>query len=103
MRTEPQDDRRARVENRLREAFEPELLEIEDESHRHRGHPGAAAGGAHYRVVVVSSSFEGVPRVKRHRMVYDALGPLMDSEVHALALRTLTPAEWEAERAESAP
>jgi BolA protein len=97
MNSDP-SDRQARVEARLREAFQPEILEIEDESHRHRGHPGAASGASHYRVLLVSSRFESCPPVKRHRMVYEALEGLMNSEVHALALQTLTPAEREAER-----
>ncbi len=85
--------RLARVEARLREDFEPELLELHDESHRHRGHAGAASGGAHLRLLLVSSRFEGSSRMVRHRMVYDALEAFMDSEIHALALRLLTPDE----------
>ena len=97
MRTErdppSEGNRRSRVEEALREAFSPELLEVEDESHRHRGHPGATSGGSHFRVLLVSARFEGLGRLERHRMVYDVLGGLMDTEIHALALRALTPAE----------
>jgi stress-induced morphogen len=82
-----------RVEALLREAFDPQSLRIEDESHRHRGHPGAASGGSHLRVVLVSSRFEGRSRIERHRMVYEALGPLMGTDIHALALETLAPSE----------
>ncbi len=100
MRTESDEEGRAerkiRLEAALREAFHPELLEIEDESTRHRGHPGAADGGSHFRVVLVSSRFEGQTRLDRHRMVYDVLDELMGSEIHALALQALTPAEREA-------
>ncbi len=103
MEADPPSDRQSRVEAVLREAFEPQLLEIVDESHRHRGHAGAASGGSHYRVLLVSTRFEGCPRIKRHRMVYDALGLLMQSEVHALALQTLTPEERETEQAGSPP
>jgi BolA protein len=87
------EERRVCVEARLREAFEPLRLEVRDESDRHRGHPGAASGGSHYRVVLVSSRFAGQPRLERHRMVYDALEGLMGSEIHALALELLSPEE----------
>jgi BolA protein len=73
--------------------LEPELIEIEDESHRHAGHPGAASGGGHYRVRLVSRRFAGVPRLARHRLVYDALAGMMKREVHALSLTLLAPDE----------
>jgi BolA protein len=89
------EERRARVAARLRKALEPSRLEILDESGRHRGHPGAASGGSHFRVILVSSCFEGRSRMERHRMVYDALGELMGTEIHALALELRTPLEGE--------
>lgn len=73
--------------------LEPELLEIEDESHRHAGHPGAASGGGHYRLRLVSQCFAGLPRLARHRLVYDALDGLMKREVHALSMTLQTPEE----------
>ena len=54
-------------------------------------------GGDHFAMLVVSERFEGVSLVRRHRLVYDALGDLMRAEVHALSLRTLTPAEHDAD------
>ena len=88
------DDRVGLIEAKLRDAFSPAHVTVEDESHRHRGHAGAAGGGGHFRVTLVSERFEGMPRIKRHRSVYDALAGLMDSEIHALALHAFTPEEW---------
>jgi BolA protein len=82
---------RARIESILREAFDPERLEIEDDTHRHAGHRGAASGGGHYRVVVVAEAFRGLTRLEQHRRVYDALGELIGRDVHALGLRTAAP------------
>jgi BolA family transcriptional regulator, general stress-responsive regulator len=72
--------------------LEPGLIEIEDESGLHVGHAGAKEGG-HYRLTVVSARFSGQSRVARHRTVYQALGPLMQNGIHALALQTLAPDE----------
>ncbi len=87
-------DRVRRIEEVLRESLAPVELRVEDESHQHVGHPGARAGGGHFRVSIVSARFEGAPRVKRHRMIYDALGDEMREEIHALAIEALTPQEW---------
>lgn len=85
-----------RVEELIREklaALAPESLSIEDDSAQHAGHEGAKGGGGHYRLVVVSKRFEGKPLQARHRMVYEALGPLMHKEIHALALAAYAPGE----------
>ena len=74
-------------------ALSPESLSIEDESAQHAGHEGARGGGGHYRLVVVSGRFAGQPLQARHRMVYDALGPLMHREIHALAINAYAPDE----------
>ena len=71
----------------------PEVLEIVDESSRHAGHEGAKSGGGHYRLTIVSRRFEGQPARARHRMVYDALGPMMRKEIHALAIKAYAPGE----------
>jgi BolA protein len=89
-------DRRSRIESRLRDALAANHVDVVDESHRHAGHAGAAAGGGHFRATVVSARFEGLSRVARQRLVYEALAAEMRGEIHALALRTLTPAEWAA-------
>ena len=64
-----------------------------DDSHRHRGHAGAASGAGHYRVVLVSERFRGVPRVERHRMVYASLAAELRGEIHALELDARSPDE----------
>ena len=76
-------------------------LEILDESSKHAGHAGAAAGGGHFSCVVVSAAFHDRSTLERHRAVYQALGDLMKHEVHALALQTFDPTEW-AERRDPA-
>ncbi|ANM29115.1 hypothetical protein ABI59_05125 [Acidobacteria bacterium Mor1] len=83
------------IETRLTERFSPVHLEIVDDSARHAGHPGAAGGGGHFLVTLVSADFEGMPRVQRHRAVYQELDGLMGGAIHALGLKTWTPAEWE--------
>ena len=84
-----------RIEARLREALSPAHLEIVDDSRKHVGHAGAAGGGGHYSCRVVSDAFRGLGPVERHRAVYAALGDLVGREIHALALETATPEEWQ--------
>jgi BolA protein len=90
-------DRRSQIEARLRAELSASHVAVEDESHRHAGHAGAASGGGHFRATVVSERFLGLSRVARQRLVYSALAAEMKSEIHALALRTWTPAEWAAQ------
>jgi len=71
----------------------PESLEIIDESAAHAGHAGARSGGGHYRLVIVAQAFEGKAAQARHRMVYDALGPMMKHDIHALAIKAYAPGE----------
>jgi BolA family transcriptional regulator, general stress-responsive regulator len=86
------NDRVERITTLLQD-LSPISCQVEDESALHAGHAGAASGGGHYRLHLVSSRFEGLNRVSRHRLVYDCLGKLMKTEIHALALTLLTPAE----------
>jgi BolA protein len=81
------------IRNRLRAALAPDALEIEDESHRHAGHAGARDGRGHFRVRIVSAAFEGQSAIARHRAVYAALGDLMQTDIHALAIDARTPEE----------
>jgi BolA protein len=74
-------------------ALSPESISIEDESAQHVGHAGAAGGGGHYRLTIVSPRFSGQPLQARHRMIYDALGPLMRREIHALKISAYAPGE----------
>ena len=75
------------------EALSPTALEIRDDSHKHAGHAGARDGRGHFTVRVISDRFEGLSLLKRHRLVYDALGPLMRTDIHAMAIQVRTPEE----------
>jgi BolA protein len=75
----------------------PESIEIDDDSALHAGHPGAASGGGHSRLALVSAAFAGKPKVERHRMVYAALGDLMQGRIHALAIVAQAPGETTAD------
>ncbi|HVP30254.1 MAG TPA: BolA family protein [Myxococcota bacterium] len=88
--------RRARIEAKLRERLAAAHVEVVDESHLHAGHAGAAGGAGHFRATVVSERFAGLSRVAAQRLVYDALADEMGAEIHALAIRALTPEQWRA-------
>ncbi|MGH8054318.1 MAG: BolA family protein [Stenotrophomonas sp.] len=77
----------------LQAAFAPALLEVEDDSHRHAGHAGARDGRGHFNVLVVSEVFAGKAPLARHRAVYTAVGTMMETDIHALSIKALTPAE----------
>ncbi|MCE2868365.1 MAG: BolA family protein [Gammaproteobacteria bacterium] len=86
------DDRVSRIRSAL-DALDPLSLDIRDDSHKHAGHAGARDGRGHFSVHLVSARFEGLPPLRRHRMVYDALGQLMETDIHAVAIQARTPAE----------
>jgi BolA protein len=86
------------IRQRLEEALAPTELEVVDDSHRHAGHAGARDGRGHFNVRLVSSSFSGKRRVARHKLVYAALGALMQTDIHALGLIALSPEESESGR-----
>jgi BolA family transcriptional regulator, general stress-responsive regulator len=77
----------------LLEALEPMALDIVDDSALHAGHEGAKSGGGHYRLSIVSPRFAGENTVARHRLIYGALAPLMQRDIHALAIAALAPGE----------
>lgn len=81
------------IRGRLNAALAPDALDIEDESHRHAGHAGARDGRGHFRVRIVSTAFVGKSALARHRAIYAALGDLMQSDIHALAIDARTPEE----------
>lgn len=85
------DDRVARIEAILREEFSPIKLQIKDQSHLHAGHAGAQDGRGHYEVTIVANAFAGQRPIARHRMIYDALGSLMETDIHALRINALSP------------
>jgi BolA protein len=82
------------ITNKLREAFQPESLDVSDESHLHEGHAGHRPGGeTHFRVYIVSNAFDGKSRIERHRMINAALAAELAGPVHALAIKAFAPGE----------
>ncbi|MBC3860847.1 BolA family transcriptional regulator [Undibacterium jejuense] len=81
------------LKNRLTNALQPVVCELQDDSAAHAGHAGAASGGSHYNLKIISHQFEGLNRISRHRLVYDAIGDMMHTDVHALAIVALAPSE----------
>ncbi len=73
--------------------LDPVLVEVIDESALHAGHAGARSGGGHYRLKIVASRFNGQSRLARHRLVFDAVGDLMQGRIHALPMNALSPEE----------
>ena len=92
-------ERVALIRSRLEAAFEPEELEIVDDSRRHAGHPGARDGRGHFNVRILSREFSGKKTVERHRMVYGALGSLMQTDIHALGVVALSPEDSDSPKA----
>jgi BolA protein len=86
-------DRLDRIRSRLLATFTPVECQLLDESHLHAGHAGAKSGGGHYRLHMVSTRFEGLNRVSRHRLVYDSLRDMMHTDIHALTIIALAPSE----------
>jgi len=80
-----------RMRAALEQALAPVELDIIDDSHKHVGHAGARGGAGHYSVVIVSARFTGLPLLERHRMVYDALREMMNTDIHALSIQARTP------------
>jgi BolA protein len=83
--------REQRLRRRLESRFAPALLVIENESHLHAGHAGAAEGHSHFRVTIVAEAFRGVSPLARHRLVYAAVGDLLKTDIHALAIDASPP------------
>jgi BolA family transcriptional regulator, general stress-responsive regulator len=82
------------ITNKLREAFSPESLEVQDESHLHEGHAGHRPGGeTHFHVYIVSEAFKGKSRLERHRLINAELAAELAGSVHALALHAKAPGE----------
>ena len=88
-----------RIHQLLSLSLSPVSLTIDDESSLHAGHAGAASGGGHYRIRMISARFEGLGKLGRHRLVYDCLREMMQKDIHALAMTLLTPAEATASEA----
>jgi BolA protein len=86
-------ERLEKIRLRLEGTFSPQECHLEDDSAAHHGHAGAASGAGHFRLRLVSAQFEGLNLVKRHRLVYDSVRDMMNTEIHALTMTTLAPSE----------
>jgi BolA protein len=81
-----------RIQRLLQQQLKPAHLEVRDDSRAHAGH--ANAGRGHFHVRIVSTSFEGLKPIQRHRLVNETLATLFESDIHALAIEALTPSEF---------
>jgi len=86
-------ERVRRIEQRLTDALQPSELLIRDQSHLHAGHAGAQEGKGHFDIQIVSAAFLGQSLMQRHRQIYDALGDMMETDIHALKIRAKAPDE----------
>ena len=86
-------DRQQRIQDRLAAEFEPADLLVKDQSHLHAGHAGAKDGKGHYDIHIVSKKFAGYSAIQRHRQIYEALGDLMETDIHALKIQARAPGE----------
>lgn len=83
------------IRSKLETALAPIHLEVVDDSAAHAGHAGAVqSGGGHFSALIVSQAFEGKSPVKRHQLVYQALGDMLQSDIHAIAIKALSPSEY---------
>jgi BolA protein len=87
------DVRRERLVGRLKDGLGPDHLEVIDDSHHHAGHAGAADGRGHFTVLIVSQRFAGLSTLERHKLVYQVVGDMMTTDVHALSIQALAPGE----------
>lgn len=78
-----------RMQQMIQDALNPTHLEVIDESHKHIGHAGAKEGKGHFTVVIKSEALEGKRMLQQHRMVYEALGDMMETDIHALAIKVI--------------
>ena len=86
-------DRLQQIEERLKAEFTPVHLQVKDQSHLHAGHAGARDGMGHFEATIVADAFAGKSRIERHRLVYAALGSLMQTDIHALKINAYSPDE----------
>ena len=86
-----ESERVANIRERLQQALQPTTLVIVDDSAAHAGHVGAQAGGGHFNVEICSAAFAGKTPIQRHRLVYEALGSMMEQAIHALSIKASVP------------
>lgn len=84
-------DRVEAIRQKLEAALHPTSMEIIDESAKHAGHAGAQSGGGHYILKIESTEFTGKSMLEQHRLIYESLGDMMQSEIHALSIQSRTP------------
>jgi BolA family transcriptional regulator, general stress-responsive regulator len=84
------DERIVKITQALELALTPIELTIEDESHLHAGHAGAKSGKGHFSLLIKSDKFNGILPLKRHQMIYQALGDMMETDIHALRIHALS-------------
>ena len=89
----PREQRPDAIRTALVAALQPLELELVDESHRHAGHAGARDGRSHFALRITSAAFAGIAPLARHRLVYGALGSLMQTDIHALSIDARAPGE----------
>lgn len=82
-----------KIKSRLQQSLQADRIEIIDDSFKHKGHEGAKSGGGHFNVIIIAKAFENKSLVQRHQLVYAALGDMMQSEIHALSIKALSPEE----------
>lgn len=75
------------------QVLSPVQLTVHDDSAEHAGHSGAMSGGGHFSIHIVSDAFSGKTAVRRHQLIYEALGTLMQTDIHAIAIQAKAPAE----------
>lgn len=85
---------REKIERKMKEALRAIFVEVIDESWKHAGHAGAASGGGHFILQVVSDCFDGISLLDRNRMVFSILKDEMGREIHALTIKAAAPNEW---------
>lgn len=78
-----------RMQQMIQDALKPEQLEVIDDSHKHIGHAGAKEGKGHFTVVIKSEALDGKRMLQQHRMIYEALGDMMETDIHALAIKVI--------------
>lgn len=81
------------IQQALESAFSPLHIQVKDQSHLHAGHAGARDGLGHFEVTIVADAFDGMSRIERHRVIYAALGTMMQTDIHALKINAFSPSE----------
>ena len=96
--SEASEATRQKIERKMKEALGAVFVEVIDESWKHAGHAGAASGGGHFILQVISDRFEGISPMDRNRLVFSTLKEEMGKEIHALSIKAATPNEWKGAR-----